>query len=122
MVGHQDIAIVQTFFMTWSTDAIVGNLISRTAAVKRYQERECMYLEFDSFRHGSQMDRQMGSIGNEPTIWTEQRTGVVQSLFDVNRHRGSLQRPAHLFSNAHKPVRVRAYLCKNTRSTCYSPV
>lgn len=33
--------------------------------------------------HGTEMNRNVGSIGHEPAIWREQSAGKVQALFDV---------------------------------------
>ena len=39
-----------------------------------------VYLPLDGLLHGSEMDRDMGSIGHQPSIWSKQCTREVQPL------------------------------------------
>lgn len=63
-------------------------------------------LELDGERHGAEMDRDEGRIGDEVTGMAEQGARVVEALFDVGRDGCLLQRPAHSLGYVHEAVRT----------------
>ena len=63
-----------------------------------------LHLLTYSFTHGTQVNRQVRGIGYQSPCGIKDRTGEIQTLLDVGRDRGALQRTAHLFGNRHEQV------------------
>ena len=61
-----------------------------------------VYLVTDGFRHGAQVDGQVGRIGDQGAVRAEQGAAEVQALLDVHADGGALQHSAHLLSYAHE--------------------
>ena len=40
----------------------------------------CVYLPLDGLLHGSEMDRDMGGVGYQTSVWSKQCTREIQSL------------------------------------------
>ena len=62
------------------------------------------YLKPDSILHATQVDRQMGCIGHQISIWVKESAREVESFFDVSACGSFLQSYAHLLSNWHESV------------------
>ena len=54
--------------------------------------------------HGAQMNRNMGSISDKPTLVIEQSARKIHSLANIDRATGLLKPLSHLFSNHHEAV------------------
>ena len=57
------------------------------------------HLVPDRGLHGSKVDWDVGSIGDEASVGTKQGAREIQPFFDVSRYGGSLQNTAHLTRN-----------------------
>jgi hypothetical protein len=55
--------------------------------------------------HGTQMDRDERSVGDQIAIGGEECTRKVQALLDVRADRGLLETSAHSLCDAHKTIR-----------------
>ena len=40
----------------------------------------CVYLPLNSLLHGSEMDRDVGGVGHQTSVWSKQCTREIQSL------------------------------------------
>ena len=58
----------------------------------------------DRVAHRSEVYRDVRRIGDQVAVRTEQGTGEIQALLDVDRIRCVLQRGAHVFGHRHKQV------------------
>ncbi len=43
-----------------------------------------MHLELDGIAHGTQVDGQVGRVGNKGAVWTKKRAAEVQALLHVH--------------------------------------
>ena len=57
-----------------------------------------VHLKTNCLLHGTKVDRDMGSIGHEPTIWAKQSAAKIQSLLEkheqIEKHIVSLENSA----------------------------
>ena len=59
---------------------------------------------FDALAHRTQVHRHVRRIGDQVALRVKQRTGKIQTLFDVDRVGGVLQLQTHLLGNVHEQV------------------
>lgn len=67
-----------------------------TGLEKGVRERDPPNLELHRLLHGAQMHRNVGGIGDQPPIGSEEGAGEVQPLLDVGGDGRALQDAAHL--------------------------
>ena len=53
----------------------------------------------DRCGHGPKVNRDMGSLGEDPSITKEERTAKIQSLFDISAISRSTKSQAHFIRN-----------------------
>ncbi len=67
-------------------------------------EGELLDGSLDGKRHGAEMNRNVGSLGDEHAMQVEEGAGIVTPLFDVGRAGGFAQDETHLFGDGGKEV------------------
>ena len=59
---------------------------------------------FNRFAHRSEVDREVGGVGDEFSGGVEHCATEVEAFFDVHRYRSVFENNTHLFSDVHKKV------------------
>lgn len=63
-----------------------------------------LYLSFDGLSHGSEMDGNMGGIGDKISASVKDGIGKVQPFFDVSGNGGLLEGAPHLLAYGHEEI------------------
>jgi hypothetical protein len=74
--------------------------------VARLPGGEVVENGLDAGRHGAQMRRDVGGLGNHASDAVKEGARKVKPLLDIGRIAGALEGDAHLFGHAGKAVAV----------------
>ena len=73
--------------------------IIRDETIPRMHPRKSIDHGLDRSAHGSQMNRDMGRIGDQLSARIEYRTTKIPPLFDIDAHCGLLEHDPHLIGD-----------------------
>lgn len=88
----------------WQVAAPCAGVVAQQHIARVEVSPQVLDLELHRLLHGAQVHRNVGGIGDQPPIGSEEGAGEVQPLLDVGGDGRALQDAAHLLSNAHEAV------------------